>query len=91
MAVLAAACTTIPPAARLAGLAALGVLLGLLPANRLLTRLGLRRWRLAALFLPGIGPLVFMWLVAFSGAHDQDAPDTERDGSDLGMLPQQQG
>jgi MFS family permease len=80
-----------PLAARLAGLAALGVMLGLVPANRLLTRLGLRRWRLAALFLPGFGPLVFLWLVAFSGAREQDDPDSERDRGNLGMQSQQQG
>lgn len=56
-----------PPAALLAGVTALGVMMALMPANRLLTLLGLRRWRLAALFLPGIGPFVFLWLVAFSG------------------------
>ena len=91
MAVLAAVWTIMPPPARLAGLAALGILLGLVPANRLLTRLGLRRWRLAALFLPGIGPLVFMWLVAFSGAGEQDDPDAECERGDLGMLPQEPG
>ena len=64
---MAAVWTIMPPPARLAGLAALGILLGLVPANRLLTRLGLRRWRLAALFLPLAGPFVFMWLVAFPG------------------------
>ena len=56
-----------PPTALLAGVTALGVMMALMPANRLLTLLGLRRWRLAALFLPLVGPFVFMWLVAFPG------------------------
>ncbi len=37
-----------------------------MPANRLITLLGLRRWRLAALFIPLVGPFTFMWLVMFS-------------------------
>ncbi len=56
-----------PPAALLVGLTCLGVMMALMPANRLLTLLGLRRWRLAALFIPLAGPFVFMWLVAFPG------------------------
>jgi hypothetical protein len=56
-----------PPAALLVGVTALGVMMALMPANRLLTLLGLRRWRLATLFLPGIGPFVFLWLVALPG------------------------
>lgn len=56
-----------PPAVLLVGVTSLGVMMALPPANRLLTLLGLRRWRLAALFLPGIGPFVFLWLVAFPG------------------------
>ena len=55
----------IPPAALLVGVTALGVMMALIPANRLLTLLGLRRWRLAALFLPGVDPFVFLWLAAF--------------------------
>lgn len=43
-------------------------MMALMPANRLLTLLGLRRWRLAALFIPLVGPFVFMWLVAFPGS-----------------------
>lgn len=58
----------IPPAALLVGITSLGVMMALMPANRLLTLLGLRRWRLAALFIPLLGPFVFMWLVAFPGA-----------------------
>ncbi len=57
----------IPPAALLVGITSLGVMMALMPANRLLTLLGLRRWRLAVLFLPLVGPFVFMWLVAFPG------------------------
>ena len=57
----------IPPAALLVGVTSLGVMMALMPANRLLTLLGLRRWRLAVLFLPLVGPFVFMWLVAFPG------------------------
>jgi hypothetical protein len=57
----------IPPAALLVGITSLGVMMALMPANRLLTLLGLRRWRLAALFIPLVGPFVFMWLVAFPG------------------------
>ena len=57
----------IPPAALLVGVTSLGVMMALMPANRLLTLLGLRRWRLAALFIPLVGPFVFMWLVAFPG------------------------
>jgi len=91
MAAMAAVWSIMPPIARLTGLAALGVLLGLIPANRLLSRLGLRRWWLAALFLPGVGPLLFMWLVAFSGVGQKDDPDAERAGDDLGLLPQQPG
>jgi hypothetical protein len=56
-----------PPAALLVGVTCLGVMMALMPANRLLTLLGLRRWRLAVLFLPGVGPFVFLWLVAFPG------------------------
>ena len=56
-----------PPAALLVGVTSLGVMMALMPANRLLTLLGLRRWRLAALFLPLVGPFVFLWLVAFPG------------------------
>ena len=43
-----------------------------MPANRLLTLLGLRRWRLAALFIPLVGPFVFMWLVAFAEMREPD-------------------
>ncbi|EKM99429.1 hypothetical protein MXAZACID_10578 [Acidocella sp. MX-AZ02] len=57
----------IPPAALLVGITSLGVMMALMPANRLLTLLGLQRWRLAALFIPLVGPFVFMWLVAFPG------------------------
>ncbi|MGE4480847.1 hypothetical protein [Acidocella sp.] len=57
----------IPPGALLVGITCLGVMMALMPANRLLTLLGLRRWRLAALFIPLVGPFVFMWLVAFPG------------------------
>ncbi|MDD2766034.1 MAG: hypothetical protein PHE83_18885 [Opitutaceae bacterium] len=35
----------IPPAALLVGVTCLGVMMALMPANRLLTVLGLRRWR----------------------------------------------
>ncbi|MGE4482858.1 hypothetical protein [Acidocella sp.] len=42
--------------------------MALMPANRLLTLLDLRRWRLAALFTPLRGPFVFLWLVAFDHA-----------------------
>ena len=56
-----------PPVALLVGVTCLGVMMALMPANRLLTLLGLRRWRLAALFIPLAGPFVFMWLVAFPG------------------------
>ncbi len=58
----------IPPAALLVGITSLGVMMALMPANRLLTVLGLRRWRLAALFIPLVGPFVFLWLVAFPGS-----------------------
>jgi hypothetical protein len=54
-----------PLDALLVGITSLGVMMALTPANRLLTLLGLRRWRLAALFLPGVGPFVFLWLIAF--------------------------
>jgi len=74
-----------PPAARLAWLGTLGVALALLPANRRLTRLGLRRWRLAALFLPGIGPAVFMWLVTFSGTREQGGHYGAREGAAIGV------
>lgn len=57
----------IPPAALLVGVTSLGVMMALMPANRLLTVLGLRRWRLAVLFIPLVWPFVFMWLVAFPG------------------------
>ncbi len=57
----------IPPATLLVGVTSLGVMMALMPANRLLTLQGLRRWRLAVLFLPMVGPFVFMWLVAFPG------------------------
>ena len=58
----------IPAAALLVGITSLGVMMALMPANRLLTLLGLGRWRLAVLFLPGVGPFVFLWLVAFPGS-----------------------
>ncbi len=57
----------IPPATLLVGVTSLGVMMALMPANRLLTLLGLPRWRLAVLFIPLVGPFVFMWLVAFPG------------------------
>ena len=63
-----------PLAAQLVGVTALGVMLALIPANRLLTRLGLRRWRLVALFLPVIGIAVFVWLTAFGHADDPEGP-----------------
>jgi hypothetical protein len=62
----------IPATALLVGITSLGVMMALMPANRLLTVLGLRRWRLAVLFLPGIGPFVFLWLVAFPGFHARE-------------------
>ncbi len=65
----------IPPAALLVGITSLGVMMALMPANRLLTVLGLRRWRLAALFIPLVGPFVFMWLVAFAEMRELDRPD----------------
>lgn len=70
----------IPPAALLVGITSLGVMMALMPANRLLTLLGLRRWRLAALFIPLVGPFVFMWLVAFpSGAKAAPAEGVRRE------------
>ena len=54
-------------AALVAELALLGALMNLAPACRLLALHGQPKWRLAALLLPGIGPSVFLWLVAFSG------------------------
>jgi len=54
-------------------------------------RLGLRRWRLAALFLPSIGPAVFMWLVAFSGAPEQGGHGAAREGATLSRAPHQPG
>jgi len=76
----AQAAGVIPPAALLVEITSLGVMMALMPANRLLTVLGLRRWRLAALFIPLVGPFVFMWLVAFpSRAADAPAGATRRE------------
>lgn len=71
----------IPPAALLVGVTALGVMMALFPANRLLTVLGLRRWRLAALFIPLLGPFVFMWLVAFPGGSASPSSSMRREPS----------
>ena len=67
-----------PPAVLLIGVTSLGVMMALMPANRLLTVLGLRRWRLAVLFIPLVGPFVFMWLVAFPSRVTAASADATR-------------
>jgi hypothetical protein len=55
-----------PLAVIVIGIISLSVCILVIPANRILTKLGLPRWYLVVLFMPVIGVAVFLYLVGFS-------------------------